>query len=68
MRALQQLKSQGKVRFFRVTAYPIAVLKDVLARVGVDTLWTLCCVTTITRSRMFSSLNWSPSQPRSRSG
>ncbi len=27
IRALQQLKSQGKIRFFGVTAYPIAVLK-----------------------------------------
>ena len=38
IRALQQLKSQGKIRFFGVTAYPIAVLKDVLARVEVDTV------------------------------
>ena len=27
IRALQQLNSQGKIRFFGVTAYPIAVLK-----------------------------------------
>jgi L-galactose dehydrogenase len=38
IRALQQLNSQGKIRFFGVTAYPIAVLKDVLAHVDVDTV------------------------------
>ena len=27
IRALQQLKSQGKIRFFGVTAYPITMLK-----------------------------------------
>jgi L-galactose dehydrogenase len=38
IRALQQLGSQGKIRYFGATGYPIAVFKDVLAHVDVDTV------------------------------
>jgi L-galactose dehydrogenase len=40
--AMQQLKSQGKVRYIGITGYPLKVLKEVASDTEIDTILSYC--------------------------